>query len=148
MFVQFIVPKGPDGTQYMRRIIDTCVAQCVERWGGCTVTEGTGWWIHPDTQEYISEPVAILSVECEPAYGESVSERGRESHKCVVRQWFNNLATYVRVKGDQHTVYYRMFDGGAARFVGPDTIVQPEPEHIEPGSFADKVCRSFDTGPS
>ena len=122
MFVQFTIPRG---TVELGQVIDVCVARCVEKWGGCTVTDGIGYWQKPESLSAVPcvEPVAILGVECEPWYGRLTSHAGRESHLCVVREWFDNLAVYVRVKGDQHTVYYRMFEGGEARFVGPNTIV-------------------------
>lgn len=130
MFVQFTIPRG---TVELGRIIDTCVARCVERWGGCTVTDGLGYWngyfqseTDPDNTlvpGFVEvEPVAILNIECEPQGGRWSGRYGPNWTE-IVRGWFDNLAAYVRERGKQHTVYYRMFDGGEARFVGPNTIV-------------------------
>jgi hypothetical protein len=133
MFVQFTIPRG---TVELGQLIDACVARCVERWGGCTVTNGIGYWKNPDHDKLTfglveTEPVAILGVECS---GECHGRRPQ----AIVREWFDNLAVYVRVKGDQHTVYYRMFDGGEARFVGPGTVTPPHESRWEKRGFIPK----------
>jgi hypothetical protein len=124
MFVQFTIPRE---TPELEQLIDTCVARCVERWGGCTVTDASGYWQRPTDTDGITrgvwaEPVAILGVECESVI-DTPSIDGFNRKRRITQRWFDNLAVYVRREGNQHTVYYRMFDGGEARFVGPDTIL-------------------------
>lgn len=134
MLVQFTIPRG---TVELGRVIDTCIARCVERWGGCTVTDGIGYW-NPtaDGHGFVSavtvvEPVAVLGVECET--DTAFPRASARSKQQFVREWFDNLAVFVRVKGDQHTVYYRMFDGGEARLVGPDTILAGSESPVNKG---------------
>ena len=76
------------------------------------------------------EPVAILGVECQV---DNADENTPLSTRGVIRAWFDNLAVFVRVKGNQHTVYYRMFDGGRGRFVGPDTILAGSESPVNKG---------------
>jgi len=109
MLVQFTIPRG---TVKLGHIIDACIGECIEKWNGCTITDGLGYWKHPETGVTVAEPVAILNVEC--FFGIEEPSRG------YLRRWFDGLAHYVQGKGEQHTVYYRI--GDEARFVGPNTV--------------------------
>lgn len=108
MFVQLYIPRG---STKLGRVIDTCVARCVEQWGGCTLTDGVGHYREPGTVSMQSEPVAIVNV----YVGLGIS-RG------TVGAWFDELAEYVRGAADQRMVYYQMFSNARGRFVGPHTI--------------------------
>lgn len=111
MFVQFYIPRG---TVELGRVIDTCVSRCIERWGGCTVTDGIGYWRESDSVITHAEPVAILNV----SYRDGI----RIADAKTLRIWFDELAMYVRDKANQHTVFYQIFLDSIGRFVGPDTI--------------------------
>lgn len=119
MFVQFYIPRG---SVKLGQVIDACIAQCVERWGGCTMSEGIGYWRPPNSVLTQAEPVAILNVSCQDGSPDGICPPTK-----TVRRWFDTLATYVRVKADQHTVHYQMFRDAAPRFVGPSTILAEPP---------------------
>lgn len=115
MFVQFHIPRG---TVELGRVIDTCVARCVERWGGCYVTDGIGSWRQPNSVITDTEPIAILNV----SYRDGI----RIADAKTLRVWFDTLAVYVRDTANQHTVYYQIFLDSIGRFVGPGTITTSE----------------------
>ena len=112
MEVEFYIPRG---SAILEAVIDVCISRCLERWGGCTLIEGIRYW-NPSVDgratdgygfvsaQTVAESVSILKVRCGP-----------RAH--VVREWFDNLAAFVRLKGDQPTVFYRLVAGSVGRFV-------------------------------
>ena len=115
MFSLLATVTIPRGSIALGKVIDNAVGRCVARWGGCTVTDGIGYWRGLGTGVTDVEPVAQLAVEC---YATSEWE---------IAGWFDRLADDIRIDADQHAVYWRA-TAGQARFIERDSILAPEPD--------------------
>ena len=92
-----IVPKKNNSGASIRKVRDTAIEAIIAAFGGCTVTEGRGYW-KDDTGKLYAEPVWKLTTACEP---------GNENHEDAIQ-----LVGYsVLTLGDQKSVYIRQADG-------------------------------------
>ena len=116
MKIELYVPTAIDAG-IVQRVRDTII----DRWGGCTLhAMGHGFW-KDDAGKVESERVEILSVLIDDYSAFDIDR--------IVRDWFDNVAAWLRVKGNQHTVLYSI--DGQPRYVGADTIITPTTTGLE-----------------
>jgi hypothetical protein len=106
MYVTMCIPRG---SVLLGRTIDGAIQQVIERWGGCTVLDGVGYWADENGLT-VAEPIATIGVDC-------------MGNSRTVRMWFDSLAEWVRKSADQKTVYYRVHVS-SGRFVSEYTIME------------------------
>ena len=125
MKIELYVPTAID-VGILQRVRDVCI----DRWGGCTLhAMGHGFW-KDDAGKVESERVEILSVLIDTAEWERKHRDGEWNQTLHdVRQWFDNVSSWLRVKGNQHTVLYSI--DGQPRYIGKDTIITPTPTGLE-----------------
>jgi hypothetical protein len=128
MLVEIVVPNGSEN---LSNLVASVIGRISRRWGGCTATYNqSGTWLNPETDNIETEPVCTLSVDV----GEASDNEART--------WFDNLAQFIRLHGNQHTVYYRTVPSWA-RMVGPGTIIGRGPHDDLVGSdpLSDEAVR-------
>ncbi len=121
MKIELYVPTAIDGI-VVEQVRDTII----HRWGGCTSIRGVGYWKYPNDRKVECEDVKILSVLIDTAEWERKHRDGEWNQTLHdARTWFDNVAAWLRIKGEQIAVLYSI--DGQPRYIGKDTIITPTP---------------------
>lgn len=94
-----IVPKFDNNGRDLSDVLESVFFSLSAEFGGCTVTDGYGCWVRPQTGELVREPVWQVTAACHPVSNGDAAT------------YLENLADFVGEAGQQDAVYIRYPSG-------------------------------------